>query len=258
MIIEEFINRMEQIANPALAESWDNVGLMCGNAKDEIRKVMICLDVTDEVIDIAIKEHADLILSHHPLVFTPVNRVTAGTGTSGRLYRLIRNNIACYSMHTNFDSSLMADICAQKLGLTDIYPMEPSDIDDNAGIGMIGDFMQPVDLFELARRVKDVFDIDSVRVYESSNRPITKAALLPGSGKGYVNLALSHDADVFITGDLGHHDCLDAAAQGLAVIDASHYGLEKVFISYMEDFISENMPELAIADYYQNPPFVSV
>lgn len=258
MKIEEFVKCMERIAKPSLAEEWDNVGLMCGNLNDEVTKVLICLDVTDEVIDIAVREHADMVLSHHPLIFSPIKKVTNGTGTEGRVYKLIREGIACYSMHTNFDSAVMADICAEKLGLTDMYPMEPSEIDDNAGIGMIGEFEPSTDLFELAEKIKKVFDIDAVRVYESTNKTIRKAALLPGSGKGYVDVAVSHDADVFITGDLGHHDCLDAVAAGLSVIDASHYGLEKVFIQYMEDYITDKMPALAVADYYQMPPFVSV
>lgn len=258
MKIEEFVKSMELLANPGLAEEWDNVGLMCGSLSDEIHKVMICLDVTDEVVDIALKEHVNLILSHHPLVFKPLKRVIDDRTASGRIYKLVRNNIACYSMHTNFDSALMGDLCAEKLGLVNIYPLDPSQIDDNAGIGMVGELESDTDLYELANILKTGFDIDSVRVYESTKKFVRKVALLPGAGKDYIDMAVSHDADVFISGDLGHHDCLDATMAGLAVIDASHYGLEKVFIQYMEDYISEKMPELAVADYYQMPPFASV
>jgi putative NIF3 family GTP cyclohydrolase 1 type 2 len=113
-------------------------------------------------------------------------------------------------------------------------------------------------LEDCAEMVKDVFLIDSVRIFGDPSKRIRKAAISPGSGKGMSRYAISAGADVLITGDIGHHDGIDAVAQGLAVIDAGHWGIEKIFCSYMKDFMRKEIPELTVNIASQTPPFIVV
>ena len=243
MKCKEIVAVLEQLAPESLACSWDNIGLLLGRYDKEVKKVIVTLDVTDEVVEQALTWKADMIVSHHPLIFSSMKRVTTDTMNGRRIWRLAGADISYYAMHTNFDSAPrgMGWLAATRLGLVDVKPL------DEAGIGMVGNLTKQITCKEFVQEVKAVFDIPAVSVYESdeynieSEKKIQRVALCPGSGKEYIPVAIKEGAQVYITGDLGHHNGLDAREMGLTVIDASHYHMEKMFVTYMAQYLQEQL-----------------
>ncbi|MBQ3104402.1 MAG: Nif3-like dinuclear metal center hexameric protein [Lachnospiraceae bacterium] len=257
MKCKEVIKCLELLVPPHLAESWDNVGLLVGDAEKEIRKIMLALDPSEDVISQAIEVGADLLITHHPLIFSGMKSVTTESYVGKRVCRLMRHDIACYTMHTNFDATGMAKTVADLLHLKECRPLEPVSEDGKAdlGIGRIGELDVAITLKEFACHVKEVFRLPDVRVFGEADRLIRCVALVPGSGKEYAKCAMEQGAEVLITGDVGHHHGQDAAAQGMAVMDAGHYGLEKVFSSHMEEVLRRELPQTEIIKAQEKEPF---
>lgn len=245
MQVRELVQVLETIAPPAYGCDWDNIGLMFGRESDEVHNIYIALDATDDVIEDAKTKGCDFLLTHHPLLFTPIRRIDETTLAGRRLLRLAECQMACYGMHTSFDAApgAMGDLTAERLGIQRTVPMTVTE--EPGGIGRFGCLDQPVSLREFCGQVKKAFALPTVTLYDGGeqDRLVSKIAVLPGSGKGEAELALSMGAEVYVTGDMTHHGALDAMAQGLAVIDAGHYGLEWIFIPHMETILREKLPE---------------
>ncbi len=224
----------------ALACEWDNVGLLAGRGSREVHKVYVALDATSQVVEAAREWGAQMLITHHPLIFGARKRVTDADGTGRRLLDLIQSDISCYAGHTSFDIARggMADLAAARLrtafpGLLELGPLEVTGQQDGVevGIGKVLEFPEPVSLDRLAEAVKEQFQIPAVSLYGPKEPvQIRRAAISPGSGKGMGGAALAAGAQVLITGDMGHHDGLDLADEGMALIDAGHYGLEHIFV----------------------------
>lgn len=253
----EIMEKLETLSPKHFAESWDNVGLLVGSAEKEVTSCMLALDATDTVIDQAILMEADLLITHHPMIFKPLKRIVSDDFTGKRIIKLIQNDISYFAMHTNFDVMGMADEAAETLGLSgsDVLEITFEDEISKEGIGRVGFLEMPMSLEECAHLVKEAFDIDQVRIFGEATAPVKKAAIVPGSGSDYVDLALAAGADVLITGDISHHNGLDAVEKGISVIDAGHYGLEKIFIPYMRTFLNRELPELQVFEARQPAPF---
>ena len=258
MTLEEICRELEEIAPLTFAESWDNSGLICGRKQKEIRKILLTVDVTDEVAEEAKRSGADLILAHHPLIFSPVCTITEDDIIGRRLLKLIGSDIACYAMHTNFDVCHMADAAADRLELKErAVLMETCEADGKAeGIGRVGDLPREQSLTECAQSVKRAFDLGSVRIFGDAKQMVKRAAVSPGSGKKMSGHAIAAKADVLITGDIDHHEGIDAVASGLCIIDAGHYGIEKLFVGYMRELLQKRLPEITVAVAAQKEPFM--
>ena len=257
---DELLNNLEQFCPGSFALSWDNCGLQVGSRSGEVDKVYIALDATSEVIEQAVRCGAQLLLTHHPLLFGAVKQITDSHYLGKRILRLARADLTCFAMHTNFDVLHMADAAADELKLLNREVLEVSYEDDvsREGIGRVGDLPEHMTLQECAVYVKEAFQIPSVRYYGEPDTVIVKAAVLPGSGKDEVDLAFSRGADVLITGDITHHIGLDAVEKGITVIDAGHYGIEKLFVPYMKMYLSREFPELKIFTQPVREPFYQV
>ena len=258
MKLKEIMQMLDEFCPPGFAMSWDNVGLQVGRSDKEIQTIALALDATSEVIDKAVREGADLILTHHPLLFGPVKKVTDSDHVGKRVLKLAREDIACFAMHTNFDVLGMADAAADMLHLSDREVLEITYEDDISveGIGRVGALLEPVKLSELAGKVAEVFEIEHVRYYGDPDQLMVTCAILPGSGKSEIDLAVKAGADVYITGDISHHDGIDAVEKGIAVIDAGHYGIEKIFIPYMKEYLEREVPEIRIVSCDAGAPFM--
>lgn len=243
MKCRELIERLEELAPPECACDWDNPGLIAGSWDQEIRTVLVALDATDQVIDQAEEMGADMILTHHPLIFKAVKQINDGDFIGRRLVRMIQNRICCYAMHTNFDIApgCMADLAAQRLGLLETEPLEPTGERNGQpiGIGKAGRLPEPVAAETLIATIKERFELPFVTVYGADllKEPVSRLAVSPGAGGSMISWGLKAKAQVLLTGDIGHHDGIDAAANGMAVIDAGHYGLEHIFIPYMKAWL---------------------
>lgn len=229
--IFEYLNKLYPLE---LAMDWDNSGFLLGRSDKEVRNVLVVLDITNEVLEYAETKDIDLIVSHHPIIFSALKRVTDETLLGNYILKILKNDISVIAMHTNFDIAKggMADICSERLGLSNTCVFEKTNIFDGEelGIGKIGDLKKDMSLDELIKLVKTKFDLSHVSVFgrENINSNIRRVAISPGSGKGMYKYAVKR-ADVLITGDITHHDGLDAANDGVCIIDATHYGLEHVF-----------------------------
>ncbi len=257
MKCKEIIEIIEKRYPLDAAESWDNPGLIAGDDEDDISKIMVALDATDETIDQAVKEKAQLLITHHPMIFGKIRQVNNKTLEGRRLLKLIKNGISCYAMHTNFDVKSMADINEAQIGLNDTEVLYPTAQNDNVpeGIGRVGWLEKPMKYDELAMHVKRAMHTESVRCYGNTDRLIKRAAVSGGSGKSMIQAALDKHAEVLITGDIDYHTGIDACANGLLIIDAGHFGTEHVFKSFMTKWLKEVIPGCDVIEACQNEPF---
>lgn len=251
MLCKDVIRILDRLAPQTLACEWDNPGFQAGRADKEIRKVLVALDATDEVVDLAVRDGADLLVTHHPLIFKPLSLVNDQNFISRRIVRLLQADICYFAMHTNFDAApgCMADLAAERLGLEPRCPLEVTGEVDGAliGIGKVGTLPHPTTVEELAETVKERFELPFVTVYgtEAVTEPVTRVAISPGSGGSMVRPAIEQQVQVLITGDIGHHDGIDAAARHMAVIDAGHYGIEHIFIPFIKAYL-DKLPEAGL------------
>ena len=260
MKCSEIIEHLEQLSPPSFAEDWDNVGLLAGRKEKEVQRIYIALDATDEVVEDAVRCGADMLLTHHPLFFHAVKKVTDEDFVGRRIVKLVQSDISYYAMHTNFDVMGMADAAADELKIEsrDVLNVTYEDEISHEGIGRIGILPRSMTLFACAEYVKGVFRIPGVRIYGDADEEVLRAAICPGSGKSVIADAIRQHADVLITGDIDHHEGIDAMAQGLSIIDAGHYGLEKIFIPYMQDYIRRELPSLQLFAARERSPFTDV
>ena len=260
MILKALTDNLEQFCPPSFAESWDNVGLLVGRSDKEVQTVYLALDATSEAIAAAADKGAELLLTHHPLLHDGLKRVSDDHFVGRRVAALLRRDMCLYAMHTNFDVMGMADAAADELNLTQRRVLEVTYEDELAteGLGRVGTLPEHMTLQECAAMVRDAFRIPHVRFYGDPQAPIVTAAIMPGSGKSEIDLAAKEGADVIITGDITHHVGLDAVEKGIAVIDAGHYGVEKLFIPYMKEYLAREFPELTVYTAPEKEPFTEV
>lgn len=260
MKVHEIISSLSELAPFEYAQGWDNVGLLAGSKEKEVSSVFVAVDATDEVIEKALECGADMLLTHHPMIFSAMKRVVDDDFIGRRIIKLIKSDMAYVAMHTNFDIMGMADAAADELKLRKCEVLHVTFEDEiaQAGLGRIGVLPREMSLREFADVVKITFHVPTVRIYGDPDTPIMKVAILPGSGRSEIDDAIRGGADVFITGDVDHHSGIDALAKGLCVIDAGHYGIEKLFISYMEEFIGRNLKGIRVYKEDIKEPFMVV
>jgi len=252
------IDKLEISYPPMYAMEWDNIGLLVGDRDAEVRTVLVALDVSDAAVEDAILGHADMIVTHHPLIFKPVSRIVRQDPVGRRILTLAENRINYYAMHTNFDVSEMADLNADELNLMNPEILEETYRDETGireGLGRVGNLEKKMTLREFAESVKKTYQLPSVRVYGNPQGEIGRAAVCSGSGKSVIGSALRSGADVFVTGDLDYHTSIDAVAAGLSLVDAGHYGTEAGFIPYMTEALKRMFPELEVISEKIEQPY---
>ena len=248
MLCKEIIQVIEAAYPREAALDFDNVGLLAGRTEKEVKRVYIVLDATDAVIDRAVEAGADMLITHHPLIFSPLKKVTDEDFVSRRVVKLIQNDISYYAMHTNYDVLGMAELAEKILGIrnTEVLDITMEKDGKPEGIGRIGELEKPMTLEECCVYVKHKLNLGSLKVFGDMQAEVSRLAISPGSGKTAIAAAIAKGADVLVTGDIGHHDGLDAVEQGLSVIDAGHYGTEYIFIDDMRRFLEDKLPVLDV------------
>lgn len=258
MKCHELIRELEALYPPAAAEPWDNSGLQLGSLDADLSRVLVTLDVTDEAVDEAIQCEADLILAHHPLIFSPIKRVTEDDLAGRRILKLARAGISCYAMHTNYDVCRMAELNAAQLSLrdTEVLMETASKEEESQGIGRVGFLPSPLGLSDLCQLIKERLKIPALRCYGETDEMIRRVAISGGSGKGMTTYAIKAGAQVLVTGDVDYHSAIDAAAMGLCVIDAGHYGTEYCFIEDVAKTTRALAPGVDVRCLRTKHPFV--
>ena len=258
MLCREIIDVIEGTYPKEAALAWDNVGLLVGRTEKEVKRIYVALDATDEIIEAAIRGNADMLVTHHPLIFSPLKTVTDEHFISNRVVKLLQHDISYYAMHTNYDVLGMAELSGKMMELVQAEPLEVTIPENNQGIGRVGLLKHEMTVGECCELVKEKFHLPDVKVFGDIERKVTRAAISPGSGKSMIDTALQTGAEVLVTGDIGHHEGIDAVARGLDIIDAGHYGLEHIFIEDMAMFLESHLSCVKIEKAEIVQPFQTV
>lgn len=230
--IQKFENRFPKI----LAENWDNVGLILGHKDKNIKKILVCLDVTENVVDKAVLENVDLIIAHHPLIFSGQKTILGDNFLGKKILKLIENNISVYGAHTNVDSADggLNDYVLEKMNFNgekldfELKPLRYFELDEYTNIE------------DIIYRIKENLKIENVRLARSYRKnKIKKIAITTGAGDSFISEVIENKVDLFITGDLKHHIALDSIESGIYLLDIDHYGSEKLVSDLFEKVIKE-------------------
>ncbi|MDO4639898.1 Nif3-like dinuclear metal center hexameric protein [Leptotrichia hongkongensis] len=252
MKLWEIIGELHTIFNPKVAENWDNVGLLVGDNTKEVNKVLFCLDVTEKVVKQAVDNNVDLIISHHPVIFSGLKKITNETVHGRKLLKLIENKIAVYSIHTNSDFAIngLNDFIMDKLNLDgekiifnehefeDYNPIKNKVERVHSGLARIKILNEEMRLEDLLERIKNSLGISYVRYVGNKDAYVRKIGLVTGGGSSFLD-DVADKIDVFLTGDLRYHEALDALEDGKILVDVGHFESEYLFVDMMEKEMSK-------------------
>lgn len=232
----EIINKIENFCPVELAEPWDNVGLLCGDINRDIKNIFLTLDANLSTVKEAVKKKADMIISHHPILFSPVNRIDYSTPTGEMIKLLIENNIVLYTAHTNMDvaNGGINDVLADMFHLSDIKT-----VDDETNLGRIGTLKNEMTLFEFSKIVGGKLNT-AVRICGNMDKIISKVAVGSGACMDEISeTAYLKGADVLVTADVKYHDAIDSVERGLSIIDAGHYPTEIIVVDIFKNILKD-------------------
>ena len=254
---------MERIAPKQLAEDWDNPGLLVGSPDDEIRRILVCLDVREETVERAKAEDFQMIVAHHPVIFKGLKKLRTDLPDGRLLGALIRSGIAVFAAHTNLDCAEggVNDELAKRIGLDPktIVPLGNAD-SLSESLGRVGKLPAPIDVKAFTEQVKKGLGVNNVRFVSGGEHPVKKIGLCSGSGAEFIERAAFMGCDAFVTGDVRYHDAQRAAALGIHVIDAGHFATEHPVVEILATRLSEELVDKVkvIADDYARDFFETI
>lgn len=245
--IGDLCSFLETVAPLHLQESYDNAGLMTGQFEWKIRSVLCCLDVSEAVIDEAIKLDCNVVVSHHPIIFSGLKKIQAYHYVERAVIKAIKNDIALYAIHTNLDNILQNGVnqmMAEQLGVKQLKILKPIDDQLNTGAGVIGKLDSPVSKEEFLQQLKARFNTKLVRHTTFARDSIEKVALVGGSGAFLIRKALENQADAFVSADIKYHDFFEADGK-MMICDIGHYESEQFTIDLLSSLISDKFSNFA-------------
>ena len=249
MITVSDVNQfMLEFAPLALAEEWDNVGLLVGDPDSAINRVMTCLTITPESAAEAVAKQADLIVTHHPLPFRPLKRITTEQTAGRLLLQLIKAGIAVISPHTAFDSALngINAQLAERFQLSHARPLMPAENSSELGAGRMAEATPGTTLQNLLEQAKSEFALPQIRFVGSPDSPVKLIGLGCGSGGAFLQAALQNKCDTLITGEAQFHTCLEAKASGVSLILLGHHTSERFALRELAGRLDQHFTELDV------------
>ena len=246
MTNRDLMEHWESWAPLATAEDWDNPGLLIGSPDDEIRGIVVSLDATAQALEVARSVGANLLVTHHPVIFAPLKRLDRRDVA----YRAAALGIDILSMHTNLDKAAggVNDTLAERLGLQDVRPTED-------GMCRVGRLAEPMTAGAFARAVAAALDTP-VRL-GTAERTVTAVAVCGGSGGEFLS-AMDGVADAFVTGEVRHHEWLAANAAGIVTVEAGHYATEQPVTDAICRFLAEQFPAIPVTAFDEAAPYETV
>ena len=239
MTVKEIYEKICDRIPCELSEPWDNDGLMCSpDTSGEISRVLVALDVTEEVVDYAIFSHFDLIISHHPLIFKPLCSVTDDDHIARKIIKLLENGVSVMSFHTRADKVAggVNDRLCDRIGLFNTSPF------GEGFLGRVGTLEEQYELLDFAYRIKTALGADSVKYADAFN-PVQRIAVVGGDGKDYLKAAIAEGADTFISGRIGYNVMEEAAEMGINLIEAGHFFTEQPVTEFFVELMGEIDPD---------------
>lgn len=248
--VSEIVGCITEIAPLKWQESWDNAGLLVGDAGMLVDKALVTLDVTEAVIDEAIENDFHLVISHHPVIYRPLKHLLPENTIERTIIKAVKNDIAIACMHTNLDNSYLgvSKWLAEKIGLKNLEILEPMNVDDDVvtGGGMVGELENELDERDFLALVKKNLNAKALRHSDFLNKKIKKVAVCGGSGFFLLDNAKRCKADAYVTADIKYHDFFEADGQ-LLLVDAGHYETEQFTKELIADVILKKFCNFAVS-----------
>ena len=248
--VKDVLRCMDQAAPFYMKLDFDNIGLMVGDPAHPVTRVLVALDATEDVIAEAEDFGAELIVTHHPLIFHPLKSVSASDGVGRRVMRLVRSDTAVLSFHTNLDSAeggvndaLMEALGGRITGLLSPHGTHPDGTP--YGIARLGELPEAVSIEAFLERVRAALNCAGLR-YVAGNRPIRKIACCGGAGGSELPEVLAAGCDAYVTADLKYDQYLSAKEAGVTLIDADHFCTENVVVPKLRELLKSSFPELEV------------
>ncbi len=254
--VADVIEFLETLAAPALAEEWDNVGLLLGDAHAAVQSAMTCLTLTPDVAEEAVERNADLVVTHHPILFRSIKRLTTGTTEGRMLLELIRAGVAVYSPHTAFDNGTggINQWLADKLELENIAPLRPGEGPATAnfeeallsGSGRFGDFPEPISWTKFQEDIETKLNLAQYQYVGVERQLIRRVGIACGAAAEFLRDAHHQSCQVFITGEARFHACLEAKSLGIEMVLLGHYASERPALEMLADRLAARFRELSV------------
>ncbi|MFO8088217.1 MAG: Nif3-like dinuclear metal center hexameric protein [Desulfatiglandaceae bacterium] len=247
--VKEVLEFLQRAAPASLAESWDNPGLQVGFPDRPLQALLSALDPSVSAVDQAASKGAGLVVTHHPLFFKPVSSLVLDMFPGDVVQAAVSRGISLVSLHTNLDSARggISDALAEMIGLLNVEVLEESRKDEGVGLGRIGNLPETETLENIFARIKTSLGLSHIRVTGGSPTSVHRIAVVGGSGGGMINEAADAGADLFLTGDVTHHQALDAIHRNLIVVDAGHFATERAAFSRVIRKLAVSMKEVGWA-----------
>lgn len=247
MTVGDITEAIESFAPLALQEDYDNAGLVVGRPSDEVHKVLLAVDVTEEVMDEAEREGCDMIVTHHPIIFHPLKRFNSASYVERCVERAIRRGIALYACHTNLDSAPqgMSWRLASMLGVEKLRVLQPSGRGEGAGFGVVGELASAMPTESFLRHVAEVTGARAVRYSDTASEEVRRVAVCTGAGASCMADAMRAGADVYVTADLKYNDFMTPVGT-LTVVDIGHFESEYCAIGILFEVLSKKMLTFAV------------
>ena len=260
MTISTVIDYLDAEMHPEFQEKYDNAGFLLGDPQRECNGVMVALDLTDAVIDEALEKNANLIVTHHPMIFGGVRRITPNDAVGRLIFKLVKNDVAVYAAHTNLDNlkNGVNGILAQVLGLTDCHILrqlegQPS---PEVGAGMIGSLPYPMPTEAFLEQVKVCLGLPLLRTSDIVSPSVSRIAICGGAGSFLIDDAVRQGADIFLTGDMKYHDFQRAEGR-IMLVDIGHFESEQFSKELIYSIISKKFSNFACFISERGKSFVS-
>ena len=255
MLLNEILIFLSDFAPAELSEEWDNTGLLIGQRDDSVSSIMTCLTLTPDVAEEAVTNGASLVVTHHPILFRAVKKLTDDSSEGRMLLSLIRAGVAVYSPHTSYDSAYegVNRQLADSLNLADVQPIRTivgeanSEINNEPiGSGRFGDLPEAVSLTEFVDRVKQALRIQNTWFVGDSKSTIRRVGIACGAAAEFMGDAARLGCDVLLTGEARFHACLEARTRGIALVLPGHYPTERPAMENLAERLSQRFPALNV------------
>ncbi|MFI3279111.1 MAG: Nif3-like dinuclear metal center hexameric protein [Rikenellaceae bacterium] len=245
--IKDVASAIEEFAPLNYQASYDNAGLVVGRSSSEVRGVLLAVDVTEEVIEEAKAAGANLIITHHPIVFHPLKRFNSEGYVERCVEEAIRSDIALYACHTNLDSTPggMSWRLATMLGLENLTLLQSTSSEENVGFGVIGELSEPKSFDDFIESMASKLSLSAIRYSKPIERAVSRVALCTGSGGSLMSTVKKSGVDLYITGDLKYNDFMEPTGE-FTVVDIGHFESEYCAIDLLFDILSKKMFNFAV------------
>ena len=250
MQLRDILSFLRDFAPMDLAEDWDNVGLLVGAESDEVTSVLTCLTLTPDVAAEAIERGAQLVITHHPILFRAVQQITDASSEGRMLLELIRAGVAVYSPHTSYDSAGAGinSQLAEALELSNVRPLRPAESDDSTlGSGRCGDLAATVTLADFVASVKAALKIEHTWLVGEPSQSVSRVGIACGAAAEFMRDASQAGCDVLLTGEARFHACLEARTLNIALVLPGHYATERHAMETLASVLQQQFPDLSVS-----------